>query len=417
MKENFFQNKFALITLLSACGIVAISMGLRQTFGLFSDFFVKDLQCTITQFGLAIGIQMLMWGMFAPIFGAMADKIGGNKVTIIAFVFMALGIYLLYSGPNTGIFFQINLGLLVGIGLGGTAISVQIGEVGKHFPNKTRGMAIGIVVAMASIGYFFSPMYTKFALSAFGWEKTLQTFLYFIIFGMIAGIFLFPVKKNKIESPSIKTQEQNNKITIKEQSIGEALKEAFSHKGFILLTFGFFVCGFNITLVSAHIPGYIQERGFEAWTAFAILSLIGLFNVFGTLSFGYLSGKYSKKILLSILYFSRGIVLILFLVLPTSTYVAIGFGILYGYLLLATIPPTNGIISQVFGTKYLAMLYGVVFFSHQIGSFLGAYLGGYFFDQYGSYDYAFYLSIALSFFATVVHLPIDEKPLPRLATT
>jgi len=408
MKEKFFQNKLALITLLSACGIVAVSMGLRQTFGLFSDFFVKDLQCTITQFGLAIGIQMLMWGMFAPIFGAMADKIGGNKVTLIAFLFFALGIYLLYSGPNTGIFFQINLGLLIGIGLGGTAISVQIGEVGKHFPNKTRGLAIGIVVAMASIGYFFSPLYTKFALTAFGWEKTLQTFLYFIIFGMIAGIFLFPVKKETSTS---------NNIKINEQTISEALKEAFSHKGFVLLTFGFFVCGFNITLVSAHIPGYIQERGFEAWTAFAILSLIGLFNIFGTLSFGYLSGKYSKKILLSILYFSRGIVLILFLVLPTSTYVALGFGMIYGYLWLSTIPPTNGIISQVFGTKYLAMLYGVVFFSHQIGSFFGAYLGGYFFDQYGSYDYAWYLSIVLSFFATIVHLPIDEKPLPRLATT
>ena len=408
IKEKFFPSTLALITLLSACGIVAISMGIRQTFGLFSDFFVKDLQSTVTQFGLAIGIQMLMWGMFAPIFGAMADKIGGNKVTIIAFVFMALGIYLLYSGPNTGIFFQINIGLLVGIGLGGTAISVQIGEVGKHFPNKTRGLAIGIVVAMASIGYFFSPLYTKFALSAFGWEKTLQTFLYFIIFGMIAGIFLFPVKKEKSTSDGIK---------INEQTIPEALKEAFSHKGFILLSFGFFVCGFNITLVSAHIPGYIQERGFEAWTAFAILSLIGLFNIFGTLSFGYLSGKYSKKILLSILYFSRGIVLILFLVLPTSTYVALGFGILYGYLWLSTIPPTNGIISQVFGTKYLAMLYGLVFFSHQIGSFFGAYLGGYFYDQYGSYDYAWYLSIALSFFATVVHLPIDEKPLPRLVTT
>ena len=407
-QTKFFPSKLALITLLSACGIVAVSMGIRQTFGLFSDFFIKDLQCTVTQFGLAIGIQMLMWGMFAPIFGAMADKIGGNKVTIIAFVFMALGIYLLYSGPNTGIFFQINLGLLVGIGLGGTAISVQIAEVGKHFPNKTRGLAIGIVVAMASIGYFFSPMYTKYALSTFGWEKTLQTFLYFIVFGMLAGIFLFPVKKEKITGVNTR---------LNEQTIPEALKEAFSHKGFILLTFGFFVCGFNITLVSAHIPAYIQERGFEAWTAFAILSLIGLFNIFGTLTFGYLSGKYSKKILLSILYFSRGIVLILFLVLPTSTYVALGFGILYGYLWLSTIPPTNGIISQVFGTKYLAMLYGLVFFSHQIGSFFGAYLGGYFYDQYGSYDYAWYLSIVLSFFATVVHLPIDEKPLPRLATT
>jgi len=406
IKENFFPSRVAFITLISACLIVAVSMGLRMVFGLFTDFFVKDLQCTITEFGLAIGLQMLMWGMFAPIFGALADKIGGSKVTIIAFCFVALGIYLLYSGPNTGIFFQINLGLLIGIGLGGTAISVQIAEVGKHFPNKSRGMAIGIVVAMASIGYFFSPIYTKFALSAFGWEKTLSTYLYFIIFGMIAAIFLRGVKKEK---------KTDNNIKVDDQTLVDALKEAFNHKGFIFLAFGFFVCGFNITLVAAHIPSYIQERGFEIWTASAILSLIGLFNVFGTLSFGYLSGKYSKKILLSILYFARGIVLILFLILPTSTYVAIGFGVLYGFLWLATIPPTNGIISQIFGTKYLATLYGLVFFSHQIGSFLGAYLGGYFYDQYGSYDYAWYLSIGLSFFATLVHLPINEKPLPRLA--
>ncbi len=408
IKEKFFPSKLALITLLSACGIVAVSMGLRQTFGLFSESFVRDLDCTVTQFGLAIGIQMLMWGMFAPIFGALADKIGGNKVTILAFLFFALGIFLLYSGPNTGIFFQVNLGLLIGIGLGGTAISVQIGEVGKHFPNKTRGLAIGIVVAMASIGYFFSPLYTNFALSAYGWEKTLQSFLYFIIFGMIAAIFLFPVKKEN---------NANKNVKIDEQTIPEALKEALNHRGFILLNFGFFVCGFNITLVSAHIPGYIQERGFEAWTAFAILSLIGLFNVFGTLTFGYLSGKYSKKILLSILYFSRGIVMIIFLILPPSTYLALGFGMVYGFLWLSTIPPTNGIISQIFGTKYLAMLYGVVFFSHQIGSFLGAYLGGYFFDQFGSYDYAFYVSIGLAFFATLVHLPIDEKPVMRLSAT
>ena len=407
-REKFFRNRLALITLLSACGIVAVSMGLRQTFGLFSDFFVRDLQVTVTEFGLAIGIQMLMWGLLAPIFGAMADKIGGNKVTIIAFIFFALGIYFLYAGPNTGNFFQINLGLLIGIGLGGTAISVQIGEVGKHFPNKTRGLAIGIVVAMASIGYFFSPLYTKFALSEFGWEKTLQTYLYFIFFGIVAGIFLFPVKKNNGTNSTIKENEQ---------TIGEALKEAFNHKGFILLAFGFFVCGFNITLVAAHIPGYFQERGFEAWTAFAILSLIGLFNVFGTLTFGYLSGKYSKKILLSILYFSRAIIMIAFLLLPPSTYVALGFGMVFGFLWLATIPPTNGIISQIFGTKYLAMLYGVVFLSHQIGSFLGAYLGGYFFDQYGSYDYAFYVSIGLAFFATLVHLPIDEKPVMRLSST
>ena len=350
MSEKFIPNKLALITLLAASSVILVSMGLRQTFGLFFSAFEEGLNCTRTEFGLAIGLQMLMWGMFAPIFGALADKIGSAKVTIIASGFIALGIYLLYSGPNTGIFFQINLGLLIGIGLGGTAISVQIAAVGKHFPNKTRGMAIGIVVAMASIGYFFSPIYTKFALSEYGWEKTLNTYLYFVLFGIIAAIFLREVKKET---------NINDNSKVDNQTLVEALKEALSHKGFILLTIGFFVCGFNITLVSAHIPMYIQERGFEIWTAAAILSLIGLFNVFGTLSFGYLSGKYSKKILLSILYFARGIVLILFLILPTSTYVAIGFGVLYGFLWLATIPPTNGIISQIFGTKYLATLYGI----------------------------------------------------------
>ena len=220
--EKFFHSKTAIITLFAACFVVLIYLGVRQVFGLFFIDFNESLNISNTAFGLAIGIQMLMWGMFAPIFGAMADKIGGNKVTILAFVFFALGIYLLYSGPNTGVYFQINLGLLIGIGLGGTAISVQIGEVGKHFPNKTRSMAVGIVVAMASIGYFFSPVYTKFALTEYGWEKTLQTFLYFIIFGMFIAIFLRPIKK--VES------EANNNRNTNDQSIGEALKEAFNHK-------------------------------------------------------------------------------------------------------------------------------------------------------------------------------------------
>ena len=283
IKEKFFPSNVALITLISACLIVSVFMGLRMVFGLFTDFFVKDLQCTITEFGLAIGIQMLMWGMFAPIFGALADKIGSAKVTIIASCFVALGIYLLYSGPNTGIFFQINLGLLIGIGLGGTAISVQIAAVGKHFPNKTRGMAIGIVVSMASIGYFFFSHIHKICFICF-WlgKKTLNTYLYLVLFGVIAAIFLREVRKENNIKDSTK---------VHSQTLTEALKEALNHKGFILLTFGFFVCGFNITLVSAHIPSYIQERGFEIWTAAAILSLIGLFNVFGTLTFGYLSGK------------------------------------------------------------------------------------------------------------------------------
>ena len=235
IKEKFIQNRLALIVLISASLIVVVSMGIRHVFGLFSEFFVRDLQITVTQFGLAIALQMIMWGATAPIFGALADKVGGNKVTILCFIFYALGIFLLYSGPNTGIFFQINLGLLVGLGLGGTALSVQISVVGKHFSNEYRGMAVGIVTAMASIGFFFAPMYTKFALGEFGWEKTLQTFLYFFVFAIIAAIFLFPVKKiNNINTDSLN-----------DQTISEALKEAFKHKGYILLIFGFLFAVFK----------------------------------------------------------------------------------------------------------------------------------------------------------------------------
>ena len=186
-------------------------------------------------------------------------------------------------------------------------------------------------------------------------------------------------------------------------------------KSQLFLTAGFFVCGFQITLVATHMPGYIEETGLPDWTAAAILSLIGVFNIFGTLTMGYLSSKYSKKILLSWLYFLRAIALILFLLFPSSIYVALGFGVIFGLLWLATIPPTNGIVAQIFGTKYLTTLFGIVFFSHQMGSFLGAYLGGYFYDQFGSYDYAWYLSILLSVFAGLVHLPIDERPIVRVA--
>jgi MFS family permease len=400
--EKFIPNRVALITLISACIIILVSMGLRQTFGLFFSAFEQDLNCTRTEFGLAIGIQMLFWGFFAPLFGILADKFGGNKAVFIGFVIFGLGIYMLYSGPNTGIFFQISLGVLVGTALGATAMSVPVSEVGKHFSNEKRSMATGLVTAAASVGYFLSPLFTKYSLGAVGWENTLKYFMYFILFGLIASIFLLPSKEN------FKTSQAD-----KNQAFGPALKEAFNHKGYILLVAGFFVCGFQITLVGTHIPGYMQDRGLGGWSATIILALIGLFNIIGTLGMGYLGTKYSKKILLSILYFLRAVVIAVFIFLPPSIYTSIFFGVTFGVLWLSTVPPTNGIVAQIFGTKYLSTLFGIVFLSHQFGAFAGAYLGGYFFDLYGSYDYAWYIAIALSLFATLVHLPIDEKPIVR----
>ncbi len=401
MSEKFIPNKLALITLIAASSAILVSMGLRQTFGLFFSAFEEGLNCTRTEFGLAIGLQMLFWGIFAPIFGILADKFGGSKAVFIGFIIFGLGIYMLYSGPNTGIFFQISLGVLVGTALGATAMSVPVSEVGKHFPNEKRTVATGIVTAAASVGYFLAPLFTQYTLGTVGWEQTLKYFMYFILFGLITSLFILPKKV----APILKTE--------KSQNFMEAMKEAFSHKGYVLLVAGFFVCGFQITLVGTHVPGYMQDRGLGGWTATIILSLIGLFNIIGTLGIGYLGTKYSKKILLSILYFLRAIIIAIFIFSPPSIYMSIFFGITFGLLWLSTVPPTNGIVAQIFGTKYLSTLFGIVFFSHQLGAFAGSFLGGLFYDLYGSYDYAWYIAIALSLFATLVHLPIDEKPIDR----
>ena len=404
--QKFFPNKLSLIVLVSACSVILISMGLRQTFGLFFEAFENGLGVTRTEFGLAIGIQMLFWGFFAPIFGILADKFGGNKAVFLGFLIFALGIFMLYSGPNTGIYFQIALGVLVGIALGATAIGVPVSEVGKHFPNETRTIATGIVTAAASIGYFLSPLLTKYSLVQFDWENTLRYFMLFIFVGLIGSLFLFPAK-------SVISSSQADR----DQTFLSALKEAFSHKGYVLLVIGFFVCGFQITLVGTHIPGYMQDRGMAGWSATIILALIGFFNIIGTLVMGYLGDKYSKKILLSGLYFLRGITLLLFIFLPASNLSAVLFGTSFGLLWLATVPATNGIVAQIFGTKNLTLLFGIVFLNHQFGSFLGAYLGGYFYDQFGSFDYAWYLAIVLSFIATALHLPIDERPLATVDKT
>ncbi len=399
---KFIPNRLALITLISACIIILISMGLRQTFGLFFKAFEEGIGCTRTEFGLAIGIQMLFWGIFAPLFGIIADKFGGNRAVFLGFIIFALGIYMLYSGPNTGIFFQISLGVLIGIALGATAIGVPVSEVGKHFPNNSRTIATGLVTAAASVGYFLSPLFTQYSLGEFGWIQTLKYFMFFIGFGLIASLFLLPAK-SIIESSQAD----------RDQTFISAIKEASAHKGYLLLVLGFFVCGFQITLVGTHIPGYMQERGMGGWSATIILALIGFFNIFGTLGMGYLGTKFKKKNLLSILYFLRALSICVFIFSTPSMINSVIFGVTFGLLWLSTVPPTNGIVAQIFGTKYLSTLFGIVFLCHQFGAFAGAFLGGYFFDTYGSYDYAWYIAIALSIIATFIHYPIDEKPIVR----
>ena len=400
--EKFIKNKTALITLIAACLVVLLSLSVRQVFGMFFMDFNRDLGISNTEFGLAIGIQMLGWGLSGPIFGTIADKYGGPKAISLAFLFYIAGIYFLFSGPNTGIYFQISLGVLIGIGCGGTAISIPMAVVGKHFPLSNRTIAMSFVTAVGSFGYFLSPIFTNYSLQNYGWVQTLIYFMFFLIIGLTISYF--------VRSPSSNQSTE----TINNQSSISALKEAFRNKSYVLLIAGFFVCGFHITLVGTHVPKYVIDRGLEDWTAAMILSLIGLFNIFGSLISGYLSTKISKKIILSVIYLLRGVSICLFIFTPPSTISSIIFGASFGFLWLSTVPATSGIVAHIFGTKFLGLLYGLVFLSHQVGSFFGAYLGGLFYDLYGSYDYAWYLAIALSIFAGLIHLPIIEKPVLRL---
>ena len=403
--EKFIKNKTVLTTLLSACSIVIISLGIRQTFGMFYFDFSTDLGITLSQFGFALGLQMLLWGVFGPWFGIITDKYGGHIAVLIGFVFYLFGVLMLYSQFNTGLYFVTAIGVFIGIALGGTAISIPVSVVAKHFPQSNRTLAMGIVTASGSFGFFVSPIFTRYSLVEYGWENTLLFFAVFVFIGLILA-FLLTTPKDVV----------GGKIDDK-QTATEALKEAFNNKSFIYLILGFFVCGWHISLIATHIPVYINDRGLPEWCTVTILSMIGLFNIFGTLTSGYLAQKFSKKLILSAIYLARGLVIAVFIFSPPSTFMAIFFGITFGFLWLSTVPPTMGLVGFIFGTKYIGLLYGIVFLSHQIGSFFGAYLGGVFHDLYGSYDYAWYISIALSIFAGLIHLPIIEKQVKRLQTT
>jgi len=399
--ESFTISKKALITLIAASIVVIISLGIRQTFGLFYFDFNTDLDISISHFGFVMGLQLLLWGVFSPLFGVLTDKYGGAVAIFIGFAFYLIGVLLFYSGYNTGGYFTLTIGVMIGIGLGSTAIGIPVSVVAKHFPASNRTIATGIVTCAGSFGYFVSPLLVRYSLVETGWENTLLYFSLLLGLGLVVALF--------VSTPKIPVgvNQDNN------QTAREALKEAFANKSFIYLTLGFFVCGWHIALVATHIPTYMADKGLPDWTPAMVLALIGVFNMAGTITSGYLATRYSKKKILSAIYLLRGVSIIYFIFLPPSIFNSVVFGVTFGFLWLSTVPPTNGIVAHIFGTKYVGLLYGIVFVSHQIGSFLGAYLGGVFYELYGNFDYAWYGSIALSIFAGLIHLPIIEKAIER----
>ena len=399
--ESFTISKKALITLIAASIVVIISLGIRQTFGLFYFDFNTDLDISISHFGFVMGLQLLLWGVFSPLFGVLTDKYGGAVAIFIGFAFYLIGVLLFYSGYNTGGYFTLTIGVMIGIGLGSTAIGIPVSVVAKHFPASNRTIATGIVTCAGSFGYFVSPLLVRYSLVETGWENTLLYFSLLLGLGLVVALF--------VSTPKIPVgvNQDNNQTAI------DALKEAFANKSFIYLTLGFFVCGWHIALVATHIPTYMADKGLPDWTPAMVLALIGVFNMAGTITSGYLATRYSKKKILSAIYLLIGVSIIYFIFLQPSIFNSVVFGVTFGFLWLSTVPPTNGIVAHIFGTKYVGLLYGIVFVSHQIGSFLGAYLGGVFYELNGNFDYAWYGSIALSLFAGLIHLPIVEKAIER----
>ena len=389
-------------TVVLVCGglILTLGMGIRHGFGLFLQPMSADLHWGRETFALAIAVQNLVWGATQPFAGMIADKYGSGRVVLGGVLLYVLGLVLM-AYPMAPWVFVLSAGVLIGTGLSGVTFSMIFGVLGRAYPPEKRSMAFGIAAAAGSFGQFALLPLTQTLLSHVGWYGALLSLA-------AVGLLMAPLSAAMVERRERRTHAF-------EQSAREALREALGHRGYVLLTLGFFVCGFQVVFVGVHLPAYLLDKGLPAHVGVTALALIGLFNIFGTYTTGWLGAKMPKRYILSFIYFARAVVIALFIWLPLSAWSAYAFAIALGLLWLSTVPPTNGIVGQVFGVRYLAMLTGVTFLSHQIGSFLGAWLGGFLFDRLGNYDLVWYLSIALGIVAGLINLPIDEREIRRPA--
>ena len=391
-------------TVVLVCGgiILTLAMGIRHGFGLFLQPMSADLHWGRETFALALAVQNLTWGVTQPFAGMLADKYGSGRVLLGGAALYCLGLVTM-AHATTPLMMVLTAGLLIGTGLSGVTFSVVSGVLGRSYPPEKRSMALGISAAAGSFGQFALLPLTQWLLSHIGWYGALLTLA-------AVGLLMAPLAIALVER-------RTAQVHTFRQSAGEAMREALGHRGYVLLTLGFFVCGFQVTFVGVHLPSYVLDKGLAAYVGVTALMLIGLFNIVGTYISGWLGGKISKKYILSTIYFGRSIIIAAFILVPISPMSVYAFAVALGILWLSTVPATNGIVAQVFGVRYLAMLSGFTFFSHQVGSFLGAWLGGLLFDRTGSYNIVWYLSIALGIVAGLLNLPIDEREIarPRLA--
>jgi len=375
--------------------VVLVSIGLRTSFGLFLKPMSIEFGWGREIFAFAMAIQNLLWGAFQPFAGAVSDRWGTGRVVAAGGILYTSGLYIMSATTNSFTLY-LGAGLFIAMGLSSAGLGVILGAVGRSVRPDQRSWALGIVTAAGSLGQFSMVPLGQMFLSHYGWSKAFQ------LLGLCT-LIMIPL------SIALRSQSEHSKDSY-DQPIGEALHAAWRHKGFWFLTAGFFVCGFHVTFIGVHLPSYLTDAGLATELGAMSLSLIGLFNLFGSLTSGILGGKLSKKYLLSLLYLLRAVVFFIFIIVPLSKWSALGFSAAVGLLWLSTVPLTSGLVAQIFGPRYMTMLFGIVFFSHQVGGFIGVWMGGYLFDKTGSYTAVWWLSVALGIMAAILHLPIDEKP-------
>ncbi|QJP11976.1 MFS transporter [Pseudomonas multiresinivorans] len=385
--------------LLSGALILALSLGTRHGFGLFLAPMSAEFGWGRETFAFAIALQNLIWGIAQPFTGAIADRFGAMRTVVVGGILYAIGLVLMgYS--DSAFSLSMSAGLLIGIGLSGTSFSVILGAVGRAVPLEQRSMAMGISAAAGSFGQFAMLPGTLGLISWLGWSAAL------LALGLMVALIV-PLAALMKDKPL--------PMQGHEQTLGEALREAVGHSGFWLLSLGFFVCGFQVVFIGVHLPAYLVDRHLPATVGTTVLALVGLFNVFGTYIAGWLGGRMSKPKLLTGLYLLRGVVIVVFLWAPLTVWTAYLFGIAMGLLWLSTVPLTNGTVATLFGVRNLSMLGGITFLFHQIGAFLGGWLGGYVYDHTGNYDLVWQISILLSLLAGLLNWPVRERPVERAA--
>ena len=353
-------------------------------------------------FGLALAIQNLLWGIGQPIAGAIADRFGSLRVIAVGALMYAAGLIIMRYAA-TPLSLDISAGVLIGLGLSGCSFNLVLSAFGKLLPPEWRGVALGAGTAAGSFGQFVFAPFGVAMLDNFGWQSALTVF---------AGLMLLVVPLSlALATPAAST---GPVAVTEQQTFKHALTEAFGHRSFILLVLGFFTCGFQLAFITVHLPAYLVDRGMPVQVGGWVIATIGLFNIIGSLSVGWLQSRLPKRYILSVIYLARAMSIAALVLLPMTTFSAIAFGVVTGLTWLSTVPPTSSLVAVMFGTRWLAMLFGIAFFSHQVGGFLGVYLGGFIYERTGSYDIVWWLGVMFGLLSAIINLPIVEKPVARL---